>query len=40
MMEVFNTKKPSIEPRATANIIEQIEMVEQIINNGYAYEAN
>lgn len=40
MMEVFNTKKPSIEPRATAHIIEQIEMVEQIINNGYAYEAN
>ena len=40
MMEVFNTLKPSIEPRATGHIVEQIEMVQQIINNGYAYEQN
>ena len=40
MMDVFNTHKPSIEPRATAHIIEQIEMVQQIIDNGYAYVSN
>ena len=40
MMTIFNTKKPSIEPRATGHIIEQIEMVQQIIDNGYGYEKN
>lgn len=40
MMDILNTKKPSIEPRATAHIIEQIEMVQQILDNGYAYESN
>lgn len=40
MMEVFNTLKPSIEPRATGHIIEQIEMVQAIIDNGYGYEKN
>lgn len=40
MMEVFNTLPPSIEPRATGHIIEQIEMVEKIIENGFAYERN
>lgn len=40
MMEVFNTEKPSIEPRATGHIIEQIEMVQTIIDNGYGYEKN
>ena len=40
MMTVFNTLKPSIEPRATGHIVEQIEMVQQIIDNGYAYEKN
>ena len=40
MMEVFNTLKPSIEPRATGHIIEQIEMVQAIIDNGYGYETN
>ena len=40
MMEIFNTKKPSIEPRATGHILEQIEMVQQIIDNGYGYEKN
>jgi len=40
MMRIFNNKKPSIEPRATQHIIEQIEMVQQIIDNGYGYEAN
>ena len=40
MMDVFNTLAPSIEPRATGHIIEQIEMVEKIIENGFAYERN
>ena len=40
MMRIFNTRKPSIEPRATGHILEQIEMVKSIIDNGYAYEKN
>lgn len=40
MMRIFNTLPPSIEPRATGHIIEQIEMVQAILNNGYAYIAN
>lgn len=40
MMTVFNTLKPSIEPRATGHILEQIEMVQQIMDNGYGYEMN
>ena len=40
MMRIFNTLPPNIEPRATGHIPEQIEMVEQIIKNGYGYERN
>ncbi|HMO41186.1 MAG TPA: cysteine--tRNA ligase [Saprospiraceae bacterium] len=40
MMDVFNVLPPSIEPRATQHIIEQVEMVQRIIDNGYAYEQN
>ena len=40
MMRIFNALPPSIEPRATGHIPEQIEMVEQILANGLAYEAN
>jgi cysteinyl-tRNA synthetase len=40
MMRIFNNHPPSIEPRATGHIIEQIEMVEQIIEAGLAYESN
>ncbi len=39
-MEQLNTLKPSIEPHASAHIIEQAEMVKKIISNGYAYEVN
>jgi len=39
-MEQLNTLKPSIEPHASAHIIEQAEMVNKIISNGYAYEVN
>ncbi len=38
-MEQLNTLKPSIEPRASGHIPEQIKMVEQLIANGFAYEA-
>ncbi|WP_116128059.1 cysteine--tRNA ligase [Lewinella sp. IMCC34183] len=40
MMRTFNALPPSIEPRATGHIIEQIDMVREIIENGYAYEVN
>ncbi|OAV43336.1 cysteine--tRNA ligase [Lewinella sp. 4G2] len=40
MMRRFNNKPPSIEPRASGHIIEQIEMVQEILKNGYAYESN
>ncbi|WP_276360513.1 cysteine--tRNA ligase [Daejeonella sp. H1SJ63] len=40
MMSLFNALPPSIEPTATGHIIEQIEMVKQILKNGYAYEVN
>jgi cysteinyl-tRNA synthetase len=36
----FNLIPPSIEPTATGHIVEQIEMVQRIIANGYAYEVN
>lgn len=39
-MEQLNTLKPSIEPHASGHIPEQIEMTEQIIKNGFAYEVN
>ena len=39
-MNDLNCLPPSIEPRATGHIIEQIEMVEQILKNGFAYEVN
>lgn len=40
IMGILNTQRPSIEPRATGHIIEQIEMVQKIINNGYGYIKN
>lgn len=40
IMAKFNALAPSIEPTATGHIIEQIDMIEKIIENGLAYEAN
>ncbi len=40
IMGVFNALSPSIEPQATGHIPEQIAMVQAILDNGYAYEAN
>ena len=39
-MEALNVLPPSIEPHATGHIIEQIKLVEEILNNGFAYESN
>jgi cysteinyl-tRNA synthetase len=39
-MNLLNCLPPSIEPRATGHIIEQIEMIKKIIDNGFAYEIN
>jgi len=39
-MAQFNTIPPSVEPTATGHIVEQIEMIKQLIEAGYAYERN
>ena len=39
-LKKLNCLTPSIEPRASGHIIEQIEMIERIIKNGYAYVVN
>jgi len=39
-MKDLNCLPPSIEPTVTGHIIEQIEMVKQILKNGFAYEVN
>ena len=36
-MDALNVLPPSIEPHATGHIIEQEQLVEQILKNGYAY---
>ncbi len=38
-MKQLNTLPPSIEPTASGHIIEQIELVKKILENGYAYES-
>lgn len=39
-MALLNSWKPSIEPRATGHIPEQIALVEAILKEGFAYEVN
>ena len=39
-MRLLNVQSPSIEPRASGHIIEQIETVKKILEAGYAYESN
>ena len=39
-MEKLNVLRPSIEPHATGHIIEQEQLVQQIMDNGFAYESN
>ena len=40
ILSLFHFLPPSIEPTATGHIIEQIEIVKKIIDNGFAYEVN
>ncbi|HBF88444.1 MAG TPA: cysteine--tRNA ligase [Bacteroidales bacterium] len=39
-MRMLNVQSPSIEPRASAHIMEQMDIVDEIIKNGFAYETN
>jgi len=39
-MDALNCIRPSIEPTASGHIIEQIELIEKILKNGFAYEVN
>ena len=39
-MDELNVLKPSIEPRASGHIIEQLQIIEKILNKGFAYESN
>ena len=39
-MDALNVLPPSIEPHATGHIIEQEELVQQILDNGFAYVSN
>ena len=39
-MQALNVLPPSIEPHATGHIIEQEQLVQEILDNGYAYESN
>ena len=39
-MEAMNVRRPSIEPRASGHMIEQIRMIGQILDAGYAYVVN
>lgn len=39
-IRLLNVLRPSIEPRASGHIIEQIEMIKNIMENGFAYEVN
>lgn len=40
VLNTFNFLPPSIEPTATGHIIEQIELIQSIIDNGFAYIVN
>lgn len=40
VMRIFNNHPPSIEPTATGHMIEQIEMIKKILDQGFAYEVN
>jgi cysteinyl-tRNA synthetase len=40
MLQALNVLPASIEPRASGHIIEQIEMIQEIMQAGFAYESN
>lgn len=39
-MDALNCLRPDIEPTASGHVIEQIELVKKIFDNGYAYQVN
>ena len=39
-MDKLNVLRPSIEPSASAHVMEQIEMTQEILDKGFAYESN
>lgn len=39
VLNLFNFLPPNIEPTATGHIIEQIELIEKLVNTGFAYES-
>ena len=39
-MDALNVLRPSIEPSASAHVMEQIEMTQDILDKGFAYESN
>lgn len=39
-LEMLNVKKPSIEPRASGHIPEQLALIKKLIENGFAYQVN
>jgi len=39
-MDALGCLRPSIEPHATGHIMEQIDLVDEIMKNGFAYESN
>jgi cysteinyl-tRNA synthetase len=39
-MDALNVLRPDISPRATGHIIEQIAMIQELVERGYAYEMN
>lgn len=40
VLEMFNLQPPTIEPTATGHILEQIQLTEKLIKDGFAYESN
>ncbi len=40
VLQQFNAIPPSVEPTATGHLIEQIEWIKKLIDNGFAYESN
>jgi cysteinyl-tRNA synthetase len=39
-MDALGVQRPDISPRASGHVPEQIEMIQQLLDKGYAYEAN
>ena len=40
VMSTFNALPPDIEPSAIGHLMEQISLIEELLENGYAYESN